>query len=120
MSENKTLTIAEIKKRAVSSFLSLTARQVLLRAIGFISINLILASVLPVSTLGIFNIATAVISFFAFFSDIGLAASLIQKKEDVTADDIKTTFTIQLLIVGLLSLIIILSAPIFGELYNLD
>jgi O-antigen/teichoic acid export membrane protein len=120
MSENKTLTIAEIKKRAVSSFLSLTARQVLLRAIGFISINVVLARILPVSTLGIFNIATAVISFFAFFSDIGLAASLIQKKEAVTVDDIKTTFTIQLLIVGVLSLAIILSAPIFGELYHLD
>lgn len=121
MPENKdTLTIVEIKKRAVSSFISLTARQVLLRAIGFVSINVVLARILPVATLGIFNIATAVISFFAFFSDIGLAASLIQKKEDVTLDDIKTTFTIQILIVGFLSAVIIATAPIFGSLYHLD
>lgn len=114
------LSVAEIKKRVLSSFVSLTARQVALRAMGFISVNIILAKILPVETLGIFNIATAIITFFAFFSDIGLAASLIQKKEGVSEEDIKTTFTIQQLIALVLSLIIILGAPYFGQLYNLN
>lgn len=114
------LTLPEIKKRAVKSFVSLTGRQIALRAISFISLNVILARILPVETLGIFNIATAIITFFAFFSDIGLAASLIQKKETVTQDDIATVFTIQSAVVGLLSLIIIVSAPALGNFYGLQ
>lgn len=118
--DNSELSLPEIKKRILSSFMSLTARQVALRAISFVTLNLILARVLPVETLGIFNIATAIITFFAFFSDIGLAASLIQKKEEVTEDDIKTVFTIQQTIVTVLSLIIIFGAPLIGNFYSLD
>lgn len=117
---DESLDVTQIKSRAVRSFLSLFARVILLRAISYVTLNIVLASVLPVSTLGIFNIATAIITFFAFFSDIGLAASLIQKKEEVTAEDIKTTFTIQQLIVLSLSLLIFLAAPYFGQLYSLD
>lgn len=114
------ITIEEIKKRVKKSFFSLLARQVLLRIIGFVTINIVLAKILPVETLGIFNIATGIITFFAFFSDVGLAASLIQKKEELKNEDISTTFTIQVIIVGILSLAIFLSAPYFGNLYNLN
>jgi len=100
--------------------MSLTARQVALRAISFISLNIILAKVLPVETLGVFNVATAVITFFAFFSDIGLAASLIQKKETVTHSDIKTVFTIQQTLVTILSLVIIFVAPFLSDFYRLE
>src|SRR3989344_7769238 len=117
---SSSLSVTEIKKRVLSSFISLTARQVALRAFGFVSINIILAKILPVETLGIFNIATAVITFFAFFSDVGLAASLIQKKEEVTHEDIKTVFTIQQILVTVLCAVIIVSAPILGEFYHLN
>ena len=118
--ESTQLSYAEIKKRVISSFMSLTARQIVLRAIAFVSLNIILAKILPVETLGIFNIATAVITFFAFFSDVGLAASLIQKKEEVTHEDIKTVFTIQQILVTVLCAVIIVSAPILGEFYHLN
>lgn len=114
------LSLSELKTRIKSSFISLTARQIALRAIGFITINIVLARVLPVDTLGIFNIATAVISFFAFFSDVGLGASLIQKKDDINGEDIKTTFTIQQALVGALSLSIIVLAPVLASFYGLD
>lgn len=120
MNGEEVISLKEIKRRVVTSFMSLTARQVVLRAISFISLNIILAKVLPVETLGIFNIATAIITFFAFFSDIGLAASLIQKKEAVTDADVKTVFTIQQLIITTLSLIIIIGAPFIGSFYSLS
>lgn len=120
MNREEAISLKEIKHRVVTSFMSLTARQIALRAISFISLNIILAKVLPVETLGIFNIATAVVTFFAFFSDIGLAASLIQKKEAVTDADIKTVFTIQQLIITTLSLIIIIGAPFIGSFYSLS
>lgn len=114
------VSLSQLKKKVISSFFSLTARQIFLRALSFITLNIILAKVLPVETLGIFNIATSIITFFAFFSDVGLAASLIQKKEEVKKEDIVTTFTIQTVIVGFLSLIIILIAPLLGEFYKLN
>lgn len=120
MVEGAPLSVAEIKKRLLSSFMSLTARQIALRSISFITLNIVLARTLPVETLGIFNIATSVITFFAFFSDIGLAASLIQKKEAVTDSDIKTVFSIQQGLVTVLSLIIIAFASQIGQFYTLD
>lgn len=114
------LSLAEIKKRTINAFLTLSARQVLLRGLSFVSVNLILARALPIETLGIFNIATAIVTFFAFFSDVGLAASLIQKKDEIKQSHITTTFTIQQGIVLLLSLIIVVGAPYLASFYNLD
>lgn len=120
MDQGEKLPLPEIKKRVLSSFMSLTARQIALRAISFITLNIVLAKALPVSTLGIFNVATSVVTFFAFFSDVGLAASLIQKKEAVSKDDIRTVFTIQQSLVTVLSLLIIIGAPFIGRFYGLD
>jgi O-antigen/teichoic acid export membrane protein len=113
-------TLTDLKKKVKRSFISLTARQILLRLIGFITINIILAKVLPVETLGIFNTATVIITIFAFFSDIGLAASLIQKKEEVKPEDINTTFTIQQILVGITSILVILLAPLLASFSNLN
>lgn len=109
-----------ISKRAIRGALSLTVRRVALQAIGFLTINIILARILPVSTLGIFNIGAAIITFFAFFADVGLAAAIIQKKDQVTAEDLKTTFTIQQILVLFLTVAIFLSAPFLAGIYGLD
>lgn len=114
------LNLSTISKRAIAGALSLTFRRVALQAISFITINLILARILSVSTLGIFNIATAAVSFFSFFSDIGLAAALIQKKDKVTSEDLRTTFTIQEILIIILTVIIWFSAPALASLYNLN
>lgn len=118
--DRHSLSLDQLKKRAVTSFVSLIFRQATLRAIGFLTNNIVLINKLPIATLGIFNIATAVVTFFTFFSDIGLAASLIQKKETLDDNDIKSTFTIQQLIVVSLSLLIIGGAGLIGSFYNFD
>lgn len=110
---------ATIKRKIFSGFLSLTFRRAALLAINYLTINIILARVLPVSTIGVFNIANSILAFFTFFSDIGLAAALIQKKE-ITQDDLKTTFTIQELLAVIIVLIVWLSAPILTSFYGLD
>lgn len=112
--------VDQIKKRVVKSFLSLTGRQIGLRLISFLTLNLILVRVLPIETLGLFNLATGIITFFAYFSDVGFAASLIQKKEDIDDRDIRTVFTIQSILVGTVSILIILLAPLIGQYYKLD
>lgn len=112
--------VAQIKKRIVKAFVSLTARQIGLRLISFLTLNLLLVKVLPIETLGLFNLATGIVAFFAYFSDVGFAASLIQKKEDITDSDIRTVFTIQSILVGTVSLLIIFLAPLIADYYHLD
>lgn len=119
MEEKSGLDLNTISKRAVKGAFSLTFRRVALQAIGFITINLILARVLPVSTLGVFNIAAAIIAFFSFFSDIGFSAAIIQKKGEVKEDDLKTTFTIQLGLVFAIVAVIFFGAPFFASSYGL-
>lgn len=118
--EEQLLSVSDIKKKVLPAFISLVTRQAGLQAISWITINLVLATILPVRVIGVFDIANALIVFFQFFSDIGMAAALIQKKEAIEQTDISTTFTIQSLIIGFLSLIIILGAPFFAHLYKLD
>lgn len=114
------INIKTLSKRAIAGAVSLTFRRVALQGISFITINLILARLLPVATLGVFNISTAVVSFFGFFSDIGLAAAIIQKKDKITDEDLRTTFTIQQIIMLFLLVIIWFSAPFLASEYSLN
>lgn len=108
-----------LRKKIASGFLSLTFRKAILLSINYLTINIVLARLLPVSTIGVFNIANSVLAFFTFFSDIGLAAALIQKKE-IKPEDIRTTFTIQEILALLITVAIFFTAPILAKFYNLN
>lgn len=111
--------VQAINKKLFSGFLTLTFRKAALLAINFITINIVLARILPVSTIGIFNVANSILGFFTYFSDIGLAAALIQKKE-IVHNDLKTTFTIQQILALGISVILIIFAPQLAQFYQLD
>lgn len=108
-----------INKRLISGFLSLTFSQALLLAINFITINIVLARILPVGVIGIFNIGNTILSVFTFFSDVGLAAALIQKK-DISQDDLKSTFFIQEILAIFITTILWFSVALFAPFFNLD
>ncbi len=116
----ESLNLNTISKRAIKGVFSLTFRRIALQVISFVTINLVLARFLPVETLGIFNIGVAVIAFFSFFSDIGLAAAIIQKKDKVSDYDLKTSFTIQQILVLILVILLMLFAPMISSYYKLD
>src|SRR3990167_6397998 len=59
-------------------------------------------------------------NFFVYFSDIGLAAALIQKKEEITKADLSSTFTIQQVIIVTLVIAGLLFSSTIGKFYNLD
>lgn len=111
--------VKNLSTRVVSGFISLTFRRIVLLAINFATINLLLARILPVETIGIFNIANSILSFFTFFSDIGLGAAIIQKKV-VSQEDLKTTFSIQEILAVILVLLVWFLAPTLASLYKLD
>lgn len=111
--------IAAVNKKLIFGFLTLSFRKAILLVISFATINLVLARILPVSVIGIFNIANSILAFFSYFSDIGLAGALIQKKE-ISLNDLKTTFTIQEALAGVITLILIIIAPNLANFYGLD
>lgn len=108
-----------VNKKIIHGFLTLTFRKAALLAIIFLVTNVWLARILPPSVIGIFNIANSILTFFAYFSDIGLAAAIIQKKE-ITTKELETTFTVQQILVLIISSVIFIGAPFFSQFYNLD
>src|SRR3990167_8434430 len=112
------LDIELIKKRAISGVVTFTLRTFFIQIFTFFA-TFLLTILLEPSTFGIFFVVSAFINFFIYFSDIGLAAALIQKKEEPTKEDLKTTFTIQQAIVlTLIAIGFIFSAKI-ANFYHL-
>jgi len=106
-----------IKKNSIISLMSLFFHSGYAAVLGLVA-NLILTIVLSPKVYGIYVLTLAVIPFLNFFSDIGLAAALVQKKE-VTDDDIKTTFTIQQALVISIVTIAFFLTPFIRSFYNL-
>ena len=71
-----------IKKRAVKGVAVLTGRTFLLSILSLVATGFLTVFLDP-SEFGLFWIVSAIVNFLAYFSDIGLAAALIQKKEKV-------------------------------------
>lgn len=110
--------ISLVAKRSIRGVFALTSRTFTIQIISFLS-NFLLTIFLSPQIFGIFFVVSAVISFLSYFSDIGLAAALIQKKERVTEEELRTTFTIQqILVITLVSVALILS-PFISSLYRL-
>lgn len=111
--------IALITKRSIRGIFALTTRTFTIQIISLIS-NFLLTIFLSPTIFGVFFVVSAAIAFLSYFSDIGLAAALIQKKEKITDDDLKTTFTIQQILVISIVLIAILASEAIGSFYNLN
>ena len=87
----------DIKKNTIISALSLFFQSGYSAVLG-LGANLAITILLSPEIFGIYITVLSMISLLNYFSDIGLAASLVQKK-DVSDDDIKTTFTVQQILV---------------------
>jgi len=111
------ISLDTVKKRAVKGVVALTGRTFILSVISLLATGFLTVFLDP-SEFGLFWIVSAIVNFFAYFSDIGLAASLIQKKEKPDDDDLKTTFTIQQGLVLLILVAIFFGSPIFQRIYN--
>src|SRR3989344_1157021 len=111
--------IAILKKKSLSGIVTLTSRTFLLQLVAF-GATFLLTIFLAPDIFGIFYVVSAVISFLGYFSDIGLAAALIQKKEELSEDDLTTTFTIQQILIGSLVIVAFLFSAKIALFYNLD
>jgi len=92
-----------LKKSSVISTFSLFFQSGYSAVLG-LGANLVLTVVLSPTIFGIYITVLSIIALLNYFSDIGLAASLVQKKE-ITDEDLASTFTVQqVMIVTIISI----------------
>jgi O-antigen/teichoic acid export membrane protein len=113
------ISLETVKERSVRGVVVLTGRTFILQIIGLVA-QLFLFAYLGKYEFGVFAIVSAIINFLVYFSDIGLAAALIQKKEKPTDTDLKTTFFVQQALVFLLIALVFLLSPLITKHYSLS
>lgn len=113
------ISLETVKERSVRGVVVLTGRTFILQIIGLVA-QLFLFAYLGKYEFGVFAIVSAIINFLVYFSDIGLAAALIQKKEKPTDTDLKTTFFVQQILVLAIIGIVFAFTPFFTQKYSLN
>lgn len=108
-----------VKKRAVKGIIALTGRTFFLQIVSFFGFFL-LTIFLDKAEIGLFFAVSELVAILGYFSDIGLAAALIQKKGKPKLSDIRSTFTIQQLLVITLAAFIFILTPWLRSFYNIS
>lgn len=112
------ISLKTVKERSVRGVVVLTGRTFILQVIALVA-QLFLFAYLGKYEFGVFAIVSAIINFLVYFSDIGLAAALIQKKEKPTETDLRTTFTVQQVLVVLLIILVFFFSGTIASHYSL-
>lgn len=107
----------KLKRKTVISTFSLFFQSGFSAFLG-LTANIVVTILLSPAVFGIYITILSMISVLNYFSDIGLAASLIQKKE-ITDDDVKTTFTVQQILILLIIFIAYLLTSFIMRFYKL-
>ena len=108
-----------VAKKSVRGILALVSRTLLIQILGIVS-YFILGIYLDSSYFGVFIIVSAIVVFFTYFQDIGLAAALIQKKEEPTIGELRSTFTLQQILVLVLVIPALIFSSQIASIYKLD
>jgi O-antigen/teichoic acid export membrane protein len=113
------LNIDLIIKRSIRGIFALISRTFFLNIISFVAF-LVITSVLSASQIGIYTAVIAIQRVISFFTDFGLGAALIQKKEELKQEDISTSFTIQAGISFTIFVIVALLIRFFAGFFKLN
>lgn len=107
-----------VAKKSVKGVFALVSRTFLVQLVSIVA-SFVLTVYLDPASFGVFFVVSSIIVFLTYFQDIGLAAALIQKKDEVTPEELRSTFTLQQLLV----LSVVVPALIFSKqissFYNL-
>lgn len=99
--------IRSIKTRTVTGAFSYFFKTLLLQGLGLVTIFLLSAFFEP-EDFGVYGYVVQIIGLLIFFSDVGLAAALVQKKQEPTLTDYRTAFTVQQILSWLIVLIVLI------------
>lgn len=117
--KNESVDLEFIKTQSIKGIVTYTVRTLFLQIFTFFA-TFFLTVLLDPSTFGVFFIVSAVINLFIYFSDIGLAAALIQKKENPTKADLSTSFFVQQSIIVSIVILGLLISPKIALFYDLN
>ncbi|NMC36445.1 oligosaccharide flippase family protein [Candidatus Beckwithbacteria bacterium] len=108
-----------IATRATRSVIALTSRTFFLNVVNFLGAFALTIFLSP-KDFGIFIITSTIVDILTYFSDIGLAGALIQKKKKLKKSEISATFTIQMGLVLFLIVVAFIFRYQIKDFYELD
>lgn len=113
------LNVDLIIKRSIRGVFTLISRTFFLNIISLLAF-LVITSVLQASEIGIYIAVIAIQRVISFFTDFGLGAALIQKKDELKQEDITTSFTVQALISFSIFILITVFLGRFAAFFKLN
>lgn len=113
------ISLETVKEKSVKGVVILTGRTFFLQVLGVVAVGF-LAAYLGAYEWGVFAILNAVINFLNYFSDVGLAAALVQKKENPSDIDLKTTFLVQEVLVAVIITLVAVLTPFISGKFSLN
>lgn len=113
------LDVSLIVKRSLTGVVTLVSRSFFIQGLNFVTF-FILTIVLSPAIIGIYTLATSILGVLGYFSDIGLAAALVQKKEEVLEKDLSTTFYLQQLLIIIISVLAVIAGGFVQRFYRLN
>ncbi len=111
--------IKNVSKKTVNGVFALISRSFILQIINLVAF-LIISVILTASELGVFTAVVAIQRIVSFFTDFGLGAALVQKKDELKREDLVTTFTIQFIITLGIFLFFLIFAPEIKSVFHLN
>lgn len=111
--------IALIAKRSVKGISVYISRSFFIQLINFFT-NFILTILLSPSIFGVYFIVSSINQILSYFSDIGLAGALVQKRKKVELIELRTSFTTQQVLVGTICIAMLLLSFWIGKFYHLN
>jgi teichuronic acid exporter len=109
----------QVIKKSVRGVFALTSRTFFLNLVSFLAF-LVVTTVLSPREIGIYVAVIAMQRIISFFTDFGLGAALIQKKEGLKQDDITTTFTFQALVTLAIFIVVFLLIDPISVIFKLS
>jgi len=109
----------EVKRKTVRGTIVLTGRTVFLQLISAIAFFLLGIFLAP-ATIGVYIIVSSVLRLFTLFTDVGLSAALIQKRDEPDINDLRTAFTVSEMLVVPIVIIGWLLSPIVAKYTGFD
>ncbi len=103
---------SSIVEQTVKGIIAFISRTVILDILT-VGTSIVIFSIFSAAQVGIYTVVIAIQRVISFFTDFGFGAALVQKKDDLTREDLRTSFTLQSSVTGAIFLaILLLKSPI--------
>ena len=116
---DKASVLAAISDRTIRGALAMILRQAILIPIRLVA-NILLARQLAPADFGAYAIAIFFISTATLFTDVGLMAALIQRRDPPASSELRTVFTIRFLLALGWILLFLGATPVLAEVFRLS